>query len=71
MLYFLTSLFICSLIVLWSKKSMLFVDNANKIQGFHHARTPRAGGLGIFLSFALACYFEPFEMPFKGFFVFL
>lgn len=50
---------------------MLFVDNANKIQGFHHARTPRAGGLGIFLSFVLACYFEPFEMPFKGPFVFL
>ncbi|WP_165540467.1 MraY family glycosyltransferase [Helicobacter pylori] len=50
---------------------MLFVDNANKIQGFHHARTPRAGGLGIFLSFALACYLEPFEMPFKGPFVFL
>ncbi len=70
-LYFLTSLFICSLIVLWSKKSTLFVDNANKIQGFHHARTPRAGGLGIFLSFALACYFEPFGMPFKGPFVFL
>ncbi|GHQ06534.1 hypothetical protein JP0057_01610 [Helicobacter pylori] len=47
------------------------MDNANKIQAFHHARTPRAGGLGIFLSFALACYFEPFEMPFKGPFVFL
>ncbi|WP_104744818.1 undecaprenylphosphate N-acetylglucosaminyl transferase WecA [Helicobacter acinonychis] len=70
-LYFLTSLFICSLIVLWSKKSTLFVDNANKIQGFHHARTPRAGGLGIFLSFMLACFFEPLEMPFKGSFVFL
>ncbi len=49
---------------------MLFVDNANKIQGFHHARTPRAGGLGIFLSFVLAYLFESFEAPFKGFLFF-
>ncbi|EQD89622.1 hypothetical protein HPSA50_0014 [Helicobacter pylori SouthAfrica50] len=55
---------------MWSKKSTLFVDNANKIQGFHHARTPRAGGLGIFLSFMLACFFEPLEAPFKGFLFF-
>ncbi|AFI05749.1 undecaprenylphosphate N-acetylglucosaminyl transferase WecA [Helicobacter cetorum] len=70
-LYFLTSFFICSLVVLWSKKSMLFIDNANKIQGFHHAKTPRAGGLGIFFSFVLAYFLEPLEMPFKGVFVFL
>ncbi|WP_281778308.1 glycosyltransferase family 4 protein [Helicobacter suis] len=39
------------IIVLISKYSSLFVDNANKPQGFHTKKTPRAGGLGIFLAF--------------------
>ncbi len=50
---------------------MLFVDNADKIQGFHKEKTPRAGGLGIFLSFILAYYLEPLKTPFEGSFVFL
>ncbi|WP_205586152.1 glycosyltransferase family 4 protein [Helicobacter mehlei] len=51
MLYFALS-FLSSLgVVIFSKRSLLFVDNANKPQGFHTKRTPRAGGLGIFLVF--------------------
>ncbi|WP_104628501.1 glycosyltransferase family 4 protein [Helicobacter bizzozeronii] len=52
-LYFTLS-FLSSLgVVIFSRRSLLFVDNANKPQGFHTKRTPRAGGLGIFLVFLI------------------
>ncbi|WP_104761059.1 glycosyltransferase family 4 protein [Helicobacter cetorum] len=70
-LYFLISCLVCFLIILWSKKSMLFIDNANKIQGFHKERTPRAGGLGIFISFVLAYYLQQQEAPFENNLVFI
>ncbi|WP_199766190.1 glycosyltransferase family 4 protein [Helicobacter salomonis] len=44
--------FCCALgVIFYSKHARLFVDNAHKPQGFHTQRTPRAGGLGIFLVF--------------------
>ncbi|CCF79818.1 hypothetical protein HBZS_102660 [Helicobacter bizzozeronii CCUG 35545] len=51
-LYFTLS-FLSSLgVVIFSRRSLLFVDNANKPQGFHTKRTPRGGGgWGIFFGF--------------------
>ncbi|WP_205426663.1 glycosyltransferase family 4 protein [Helicobacter suis] len=52
MVWYVVLSFLSSLvIVLISQYSSLFVDNANKPQGFHTKKTPRAGGLGIFLAF--------------------
>ncbi|WP_459177842.1 glycosyltransferase family 4 protein [Helicobacter felis] len=53
LVYFLLS-FCCALgVIFYSKRASLFVDNAHKPQGFHTQRTPRAGGLGIFIVFLL------------------
>ncbi|WP_104750167.1 glycosyltransferase family 4 protein [Helicobacter cynogastricus] len=44
--------FFCALgVILYSQRAQLFIDNAHKPQGFHTQKTPRAGGLGIFLVF--------------------
>ncbi|BDQ27198.1 hypothetical protein ASB1_08740 [Helicobacter heilmannii] len=49
--YFLLS-FICTLgVIIYAKNTEIFTDNANKPQGFHIKKTPRAGGLGVFVAF--------------------
>ncbi|CRF41174.1 glycosyltransferase family 4 protein [Helicobacter ailurogastricus] len=52
--YFLLS-FACVLgVVFYAKKSEIFTDNADKPQGFHTKKTPRAGGLGVFVVFVFS-----------------
>ncbi|MFC3847374.1 glycosyltransferase family 4 protein [Helicobacter baculiformis] len=51
LVYFLLSLACAWGVILYSKRAQLFLDNAHKPQGFHTQKTPRAGGLGVFLVF--------------------
>jgi len=61
----LISLFILSLVILFTKKYQFFIDNSNskKPQNFHDKPTPRAGGIGI-LSGILLLLTIPFGLKF-------
>jgi len=61
----LISLFILSIVILFTKKYQFFIDNSNskKPQNFHDKPTPRAGGIGI-LSGILLLLTIPFGLKF-------
>ncbi len=63
---FLLAILSTYLVIWWSHKKSLFIDdeNSDKPQGFHNTATPRIGGLGIFLVFILAAVLYPQFLPF-------
>lgn len=60
-----TSLFVVSMLIYFTHKYHFFIDKSDtdKPQNFHDKETPRAGGIGIFLSMLLVI-FLPFGLKF-------